>query len=271
MKLIFKSFIGFFRDDGPLLAGAIAYFFLMSLVPFCLSLITLFGYFLGENKAFYEFFSARLIRFFPAATSDISRELAAVVTYQQIGFVTLIVYILFSYQFYLALDGAVHLIFREKKKKSFLSSLVRAFFIFTLIALFIIVSFVATSFLHMLKPAVASLTGLEIGIVTSFLIRFVIPVLFIFLMATTLYALLPVKRPALRDALWGGLFTAIFLEGARHLFTIYVVTTAPQFGAVYGSLSSFVIVLLWMYYSACIFLIGAEIVNLLRTSRGRTP
>ena len=69
MKLVFRSFIAFFKDGGPLLAGSIAYFFLMSFVPFSLLLISILGYFLGENRALYEFLSARLLRFFPAATS----------------------------------------------------------------------------------------------------------------------------------------------------------------------------------------------------------
>ncbi|MBU2235044.1 MAG: YihY/virulence factor BrkB family protein [Proteobacteria bacterium] len=81
-----------------------------------------------------------------------------------------------------------------------------------------------------------------------------------------LYALLPVKKITLRNALCGGVFTALLLEAARHLFNLYVVNVATQIGAIYGSLSSFVIFLLWIYYSACIFLIGAEIVCTLDVS-----
>jgi membrane protein len=140
-----------------------------------------------------------------------------------------------------------------------------------LVVLFIILSFAATSAIQMLNPMITAFTGLKIGIVTGFLIRFVIPVFFVFLIASALYMLLPLKRTALRHALRGGLFTVIFLEAARHMFTLYVVTTAPQFGTVYGSLSSFVIFLLWVFFSACIFLIGAEIVSGLKASRGKQP
>ncbi len=272
MKVLLRSIIGFFRDDGPFLAGSIAYFFLMSFVPFCLLLVAIFGYFLGGDTTFYEFFSARLIRFFPAATRHISRELAALVTYRQIGIFTFIIYAFFSYQLYKALENAVHLIFREAAKRSTLLSLVKSLSIVSLVVLFIVVSFGATSALRMLRPAITALTGLKIGIATGFIIRYVIPVLFVFVVSTALYVLLPLKRTALRHALRGGLFTAVFLEAARHLFTLYVVTAAPQFGAVYGSLSSFVILLLWVFYSASIFLIGAEIVSSLKGSqRGRRP
>jgi uncharacterized BrkB/YihY/UPF0761 family membrane protein len=69
-KVILKSVSDFFRDGGPVLAGSIAYFFLMSFVPFCLLLVYLLGYILGGNEEFFQFFTARLLRFFPAATSE---------------------------------------------------------------------------------------------------------------------------------------------------------------------------------------------------------
>jgi membrane protein len=239
----------------------------MSFIPFCLLLVTIFGSFLGGDPSFYAFLSKRLIRFFPAATLQISRELTALVTYRQLGLFTFIIYSWFSYQLYRALETAVHVIFREKAKRSPLVSFVKSLIIISLIVLALIISFAATSAIHTLRPMIMAATGLKIGIVTSFLIRYVIPVSLVFLITTALYTLLPLKRTPLRDALWGGLFTAVLLEAAKHLFTIYVVSTAPQFGAVYGSLAGFVIFLLWIFYSACIFLIGAEIVSTLKASR----
>ncbi len=56
MKLVLKSLVTFFKNNGPLHAGSIAYFFLMSFVPFCLFLIAIFGYFLGKTKNSTNFF-----------------------------------------------------------------------------------------------------------------------------------------------------------------------------------------------------------------------
>ena len=103
-----------------------------------------------------------------------------------------------------------------------------------------------------------------------FLIRFVIPILLVFVTASVFYALLSVRKIAFDNALRGGFFSAMFLEAARHLFTIYVASVATEFGAIYGPLSSFVIFLLWVYYAACIFLIGAEFVCI-RELSGRRP
>lgn len=269
MSVILKSIISFFKDDGPLHAGSIAYFFLLSFVPFCLLLIAIFGYFLGENKEFYEFFSARAMRFFPAATADISRGLAAIVTYRKIGIYSLAIYAYFSFLLYKSLETAIHEIFRERKKRPQVISIVMSFVIISLIAGSVIVSYAATSMIQMLNTLILDSTGIPLGSAESILIRFFIPISLVFVTATLLYALLPVRHVALRDALRGGFFTAIFLEAARHLFTIYVVSVATEFGTIYGPLSSFVIFLVWVYYAACIFLIGAEIVCTLDVSGRR--
>jgi membrane protein len=270
VKLILKSFIDFFRDGGPLLAGSLSYFFLMSFVPFGLLLISLLGYFLGENGEFFVFFTARLMRFFPAATAEISKQLTALVVYKQVGIFTFIVYAYFSYQLYMTLEASVRVIFRHKEKRSFFISAVFSFFIITLIAVLIIISFAATSAIQMLQSFFEVFLALKIGKVTGFFIKFVIPVFVVFVVASFLYKLLPAKRVSLRHAFRGAFFTSIFLEIARHFFTLYAISVATRYGAIYGSLSTFIIFLLWLFFSACIFLIGAEIVCNLSSDRLKT-
>jgi membrane protein len=261
VKLIIRSFIDFFKDGGPLLAGSLAYFFLMSFVPFSLLLISLLGYFLGENGEFFDFFSARLMRFFPAATAEISKQLTALVVYRQVGIFTFIVYSYFSYQLYMTLEAAVRVIFGHKEKRSFFISVVFSFFIITLIAALIIISFVATTAVQMLRSFLEVFIPFRIGGITGFFVKFVIPVFVVFVVASFLYKLLPAKRISLRHAFRGAFFTSVFLEIARHLFTLYAIKMATGYGAIYGSLSTLIIFLLWIFYSACIFLIGAEIVR----------
>ncbi|MBI5188491.1 MAG: YihY/virulence factor BrkB family protein [Nitrospirae bacterium] len=50
------------------------------------------------------------------------------------------------------------------------------------------------------------------------------------------------------------------------LFTWYV-GTVMRFGTIYGPLTAFVVFLLWVFYSSCIFLIGAEVVHNQGTGR----
>jgi membrane protein len=78
------------------------------------------------------------------------------------------------------------------------------------------------------------------------------------------YLFFPKAKVKTRHALIGALFTTVFLEIAKHFFTWYV-GTVVQFGSIYGPLTAFVVFLLWMFYSSCILLIGAEVVHNLGT------
>ncbi|MGA3251949.1 MAG: YihY/virulence factor BrkB family protein, partial [Paraburkholderia sp.] len=68
---------------------------------------------------------------------------------------------------------------------------------------------------------------------------------------------LPDVSVRFRHALWGGLTAAILLTVGRHLFSFYLVHagTANSFGAA-GSLA---VLMMWLYFSAIVFLFGSEI------------
>jgi membrane protein len=269
MKILLRSFVDFLKDGGLMLAGSISYFSMMAFFPFCLFLVTIFGYFLGEQKEFYQFFLSKLINFFPKVTSEVTEELKMIVTHKGIGKLTLLLYGFLSYQLFSSMESAINVIFRVKVKRSFFVSVILSLFVVTLISFFFLVSFSASSSISMLVPLKELFPVLRISRVTGIFIGFVIPFVLMFLTVTTVYILLPKKRVGLVQACSGALFTATFLEVAKHLFTFYV-RHVFELGTIYGPLSAFVIFLLWVYYSSCIFLIGAKVVYNLETSGRNT-
>ncbi len=266
--VILRSFVDFLRDDGLMLAASISFFTMMALVPFCLFLVTLFGYVLGENREFYQFFLSKLVGFFPKITSEITEELKRIITYKGIGKFTLVLYSMISFGLFAALEKSINTIFRSKEKRPFLVSLILSVVIVTCVMSALFISFGTASAVSMLKHLREFFPGCEPGRVSGFLLRFVVPLLLVFLVVLTLYWVLPRKKVKPAHALSGALFTALFLDAAKHLFTFYVVRVA-RLGTIYGPLSAFVIFLLWVFYSSCIFLIGAEMVRNLGTSKGR--
>src|SRR5262249_20737537 len=81
-----------------------------------------------------------------------------------------------------------------------------------------------------------------------------------------IYRFLPAKRLPWRPILWGALVTAVLFQLGRWLISLYLghSTQASAFGAA----ASFVVLILWLYYSAQIFLFGAEFTACLA---GRRP
>jgi membrane protein len=260
LKIIIRSFVDFFKDGGILLAGSLSYFTMMALVPFCLFLITIFGHLLGHYHVFYQFFLNKLVDFFPDITSGITKELGKLITFKGIGTFSIVLYGILSYQVFASLENALHVIFKVGKKRAFLLSLFLSSIIVTLIIIILLISFIATSVVPLLKTLKPVFPELRIGMITAFLLRYIIPFFIIFLTVTVLYILLPKTKVRVSHAYVGAFFTTVFLEVAKHLFTWYV-GTIVKFGTIYGSLTAFVVFLLWVFYSSCIFLIGAEVVH----------
>lgn len=79
----------------------------------------------------------------------------------------------------------------------------------------------------------------------------------IFVLALLLYDYLPNRKVNWRFGIPGAAFTAVSWELAQVAFAIY--TTRVDFGHVYGAITAVVILLLWFYYMATIFLFGAQL------------
>jgi membrane protein len=266
-KLLWKSLVDFFRHNGLMLSGAIACFSLMALIPFFLLLVSVFGYILGEHKEFYHFFAIRLLGFFPHATAEITEELEKIITYKRIGLFTLAIYAYFSYQLFFSLESAVNTIFGTNGKRPLLVSLMLSLFVITVLIIFIGISFGATSFISLLIPMAHLFPGFRGWNLTSVFIGVILPIFLVFMTASGLYMVLPHKKVFVQHACCGALFTAILFEAAKHVFTHFTVMQLYHFGNIYGPLTVSVIFLLWVFFAACIFLLGAEIVHNLDISR----
>lgn len=71
-----------------------------------------------------------------------------------------------------------------------------------------------------------------------------------------IYKILPDVLMSWKDVWVGATITAVFLAIGRFLITLYLARSNLR--SVYGAAGSLVIILLWVYYSAHIFLLGAE-------------
>lgn len=266
LRVILRSFVDFYRDDGITNAAAISYFSVMAIIPFSLLIITIFGYLLGHDEGLLIFFTERISHLFPRITHDIVGELKKIITYRGIGRLTLLIYIILSYQLFSSMESAVNVIFKTRVRRHFLISLLISISIISLVSMLIVLSFVASTGISMLDLFKDYFPGLKIGIISSFMIRYVIPFILLFLTMIVLYIFLPKAKVKIKPVVSGALFASAMFEIAKHIFTIYVVRVA-KLGTIYGPMSAFVIFLLWVFYSSSIFLIGAEIVHKLNKIR----
>jgi len=250
----------FFKDGGIVRAGSIAYFTMMALIPFSLFLVTVFGYLLGHYHGFYQFLANILMNFFPEITSEVTKQLGKLIAFKGIGKLSLVLYGILSMPAFYSFENALHVIFKVKKKRPLYWSFVLSLIVITLLSTVLVVSFLATSLIPLLRTLRDFFPELRVGLITGFLIRYVVPFFMVLLITMLFYIFLPRTRVKVYHAFIGALFTTIFLEIAKHIFAWYV-GTVVNLGTIYGPLTAFFVFLLWVFYSSSIFLIGAEVVH----------
>ncbi|HIJ59430.1 MAG TPA: YihY/virulence factor BrkB family protein [Nitrospirae bacterium] len=260
LKVLVKSFTDFFKDSGHMLAAAISFFFILALVPYCLMLVAIFGYFLGERPDFFAFFAKRLSDMFPSVTHQISDGLTKLITYKKIGNITLVLYAFLSYELVSSIEYSMDKIFKVKHSRHFLLSMLLSVVIVTITIAIVLLSFGSTYVVSGAWEIKRFFPSLDVGIIAGFILGYIVPFFMVFLTLFALYIILPNKKIKITHAMFGALISTIFMELAKHLFTIYV-TKLLQFGSIYGPLTAFVIFLIWIYYSSCILLMGAEFIH----------
>lgn len=95
-----------------------------------------------------------------------------------------------------------------------------------------------------IPSGVLALSGFTLSLgVTSFLFALI-------------YRVIPEARVAWRDVVLGGVLTALLFSAGRILIGLYL--SKADIGSAYGGAGSLIVLLVWVYYSAQIFLYGAE-------------
>jgi membrane protein len=85
------------------------------------------------------------------------------------------------------------------------------------------------------------------------------------------YKVLPDRDLRWRDVLPGALFATFLFEGGKHLIALYIGQT--DIASSFGGAGAIIVLLLWIFYSAQIFLLGAEFAQVwtgLRATRARS-
>ena len=101
------------------------------------------------------------------------------------------------------------------------------------------------------------------------LLNFAVTFLLAAMLIAAIYKILPDTEIAWRPAMVGAVVTAFLFEVGKFLIGFYLGRVAPS--SAYGTAGSLLIILLWTYYSAQIFLLGAEFTKVFagRQQQGR--
>jgi membrane protein len=86
------------------------------------------------------------------------------------------------------------------------------------------------------------------------------------LVFTLIFEVLPDVRLPWRDAVVGGLVTAVLFSIGRWLIAVYLARSS--LGSAYGAAGSLIVLLAWVYYASLVVFAGAEVTQVLSRRRG---
>ncbi|ADD79112.1 membrane protein [Pantoea sp. PA1] len=251
LKLLWKRID---NDAMTTQAGNLAFVSLLALVPLIAVVFALFAAFPVFSDISVQLKNFIFTNFMPAAGNTLQRYLeqfvANVHRMTAVGAVGLIVTALLLMH---SVDSALNAIWRSDKKRPLVYSFAVYWMILTLGPLLAGASLAISSYLLSLKWI--NVTG-----VTSLvdqMLRF-FPLLLSWLSFWLLYSIVPTQRVPSRDALTGALVAGLLFELGKKGFALYV-TMFPSYQLIYGVLAVIPILFLWVYWTWCIVLLGAEI------------
>jgi membrane protein len=257
------TFTEFNEDAAPRLAAALAYYTAFSIAPLLILLIALVGLVVGQDTVQSEILTqvqgavgedgAEIVSDLIEANTRPAQGIVATV----IAVVTLL---LGALGVFANLQASLDVIWDVEGTKrpggvvGFVREKLLSFGMLLIVGFLLLVSLVLGTALSALNTyMVGLLPGIEFLLGLVNLVISLVVTTFLFMM---LYKFLPHVKLSWRDVAIGAAVTALLFTIGRTLLGLYLANSAPA--SAYGAAGSFVVILLWVYYSSQILLFGAE-------------
>jgi membrane protein len=254
----------FRANQGLLLAGAVAYYALLSLVPLLILVVLALTQVFDEAQVLSAI-GAYLEFVVPGQSGALVSELRNFLTHRElVGWLLLALMLFFSTLAFTVLENAMSVIFFHRvalrRRRHFLISAVMPYlFILSLAIGLLIITVVSGALSRLGTHAVVILGESRPLDLFSARLLYLIGVVGEILLLTAIYLVMPVGRLSLRHALIGGTAAAILWEITRHVLVWYYATIS-QIQVVYGSLTTSIAVLLSVEIGAIVLLLGAQVI-----------
>jgi membrane protein len=270
-----STVLSFLADEALSKGAAIAFYTVTSLVPVLLIVVAVAGLAFGREaaqngiigqlsglmgKESAEFLQSAIAN----AQNKSSGTLAAV-----IGVVTLIVT---ASGVFGEMQSALNTIWKVDSSGTPVSRLVRA----RAASLGLVVSLGFLMMVSLVVSAGVTALGdylnavLPFGKVLLTILNGIVSFVLISVLFAAIYKVLPDRPIEWRDVIVGSAVTALLFTGGKSLIGWYIGSSAVA--STYGAAGALIVILLWIYYSAQIFLLGAEFTKAysdLRTGKPR--
>ncbi len=254
---------GFRANQGFLLAGAVAYYTLLSIVPMFALILVVLSHVIEPHRLL-DITQDYLALVAPGKAQTLVAQFEGFITnWKLVGVVGLAVMLFFSSLAFTVLENAMSVIFHHRvtiRRRHFLVSAILPYIYMLLLGLGLLVVSVVSGSLDALESTGVWVLGQQwtlSGHHATFM--YVLGVIGEVLLLTSLYLVMPVGRLAWHHALIGGVAAAVLWELTRH-FLVWYFSTLSFVNVIYGTLATAVVILLSLEAAALILLLGAQVI-----------
>lgn len=238
-------------------AAQTAYFLMLSLIPIILLLLTLIKY-TPVTKA--DVMTA-VIQVFPSSVDSLITSIVNQVYNQSMGVVplTLIVTLWSAGKGVLALTTGLNCVYKCNETRNYVILRVRATVYTVMMILVIIFLLVLAVFGNTLNIFIGRHIPLMAGIADKMLeLRSIITPIVMIIFSLIIYKFLPNRKCKFWSQIPGAVFATIGWMIISWIFSVYV-DIFKGFSSMYGSLTTIVLIMLWMYFCMYSTLLGGEV------------
>jgi membrane protein len=257
---VFKAFRA---NQGLLLAGAVAYYALLSIVPFLLLVVVVLSHFIDPAELLLTM-QRYLELLLPGQSKAIVAEVANFLENRDvITWVLGATMLFFSSLAFTVLENAMSVIFVHRvaiRRRHFLTSALLPYCYILALGLGVMVVTLVSGGLQVMGHESVQLFGHSWSLTgVSGALLYLLGLGGEILVLTSIYLVMPVGRLSLSHALVGGVTAALLWELARHVLVWYF-STLSQVNVVYGSMTTAIVVMFSLEIGATLLLFGAQVI-----------
>jgi YihY family inner membrane protein len=254
----------FHRRRGLLLAGAVAYYTLLSIVPLLALVLVGLSHFVNQEQLISTI-TLHLELLIPGYAESLAGQVRIFLANRHlVGVVGFLIMLFFSSMAFSVLESAMAVIFAHRKqsmRRPFLISAIIPYVYILLIGLGVFLVTVIAGALDALEKQQVLLLGYELSLRgSSRLLLYLLGMSGMVLMLTSFYLVMPVGRISLRHALSGAVTAAVLWEIIRRVLVWYY-SNLSLVNIIYGSLATTVVALLSIEAAVLILLLGAQVIS----------
>lgn len=271
--LLKNAFRGFVDDKVVKLSGSLAYFTVFSIGPMLIVIIFFADIFYGRAAIEGTVFSQIKDLVGSSAAAQIQETIKSASLSGKgtaTGIIGVITLIIGATTVFAEIQDSINTIWglKPKPKKGWVKMLLDRLLSFSIVVslgFLLLVSLVITGLVEALSNRLLQMFP-ELALIVIYILNLLITFGVVTLLFAIVFKVLPDAKIKWRDVITGAMVTAVLFMIGKFGITFYIGTS--DVSSAYGTAGSFVILLLWIYYSSLILYFGAEFTKAYATTYG---